>query len=206
MQAREKQQTGFSKEAGLELVRQQIEESCEVKRSFSAELQEKVWILAERSVAAFRGGNKVLLMGNGGSAAEAQHIAAELVGKFRLKRKALPAIALTTNTSTLTAVANDFGYEESFVRQLEALARSKDIVIVISTSGRSRNIVRAVETARDIGCFTAAFTGKSGGDLRDRVDLPMAVPSEDTQRIQEGHNLLGHLYCELVEGILSRSE
>lgn len=196
----------LSKKTGLELLRQQIEESCAVKRSLSPEFLEAVWRLAERTAAALEGGHKVLLMGNGGSAADAQHIAAELVGKFRLQRKPLAAIALTTNTSILTAIANDFDYKEIFVRQVEALAQANDVVIVITTSGRSPNVIRAAESARAKGCYTVAWTGKSGGALVGCVDLLLAVPSEDTQRIQESHSLLGHMYCELVERILFGGE
>ena len=192
----------LSKKAALELLTRRIEESCGVKRNFSLELLGAVWTLAERTASAYRRGHKVLLMGNGGSAADAQHIAAELVGKFMLKRRALPAIALTTNSSILTALSNDFGYEESFVRQIQALGQAGDVVIAISTSGRSANVVRGVETARSARCYTVAFTGRRGGILKARVDLLLAVPSEDTQRIQEAHSLLGHMYGELVERIL----
>jgi len=197
---------GLSRETALEFLREQIEESCSVKRDFYAELLGKIWCLAERAVIAYQGGNKVLLMGNGGSAADAQHIAAELVGRFRLQRKALPAIALTTDSSILTAVSNDFGFEESFARQVQALAAANDIVIAISTSGRSCNILRGLESARAAGCYTAALTGQTGGDLARRVDLLLAVPSENTQRIQEAHSLMGHMFCDLVERKLAESE
>ena len=189
----------LSKDAALELLRQQVEESCKVKRSFSAELLGAIWSLAQKTAHACKKGNKVLLMGNGGSAADAQHIAAELVGRFRLQRKALPAIALTTDSSILTAVSNDFSFAECFARQVEALAAAGDIVIAISTSGRSANIVRAVESARAVGCYVAAFTGRTGGDLAGKIDVLLAVPSEETPRIQEAHSLIGHMYCDLVE-------
>ena len=189
----------LSKDAALELLRQQVEESCKVKRSFSAELLGAIWSLAQKTAHACKKGNKVLLMGNGGSAADAQHIAAELVGRFRLQRKALPAIALTTDSSILTAVSNDFSFAECFARQVEALAAAGDIVIAISTSGRSANIVRAVESARAVGCYVAAFTGRTGGDLAGKIDVLLAVPSEETPRIQEAHSLIGHMFCDLVE-------
>lgn len=192
-----------SKDAALELLRQEIEESCSVKRSFPAELLENIWRLAERTIAAYRSGKKVLLMGNGGSAADAQHLAAEFVGRFELQRKAFPAIALTTDSSILTAVSNDFGFEESFARQVQALAADGDILIAISTSGKSANVLRAVDAARRAGCYTAGLTGKKGGELASRVDLLLAVPSEKTQRIQEAHGLIGHMYCGLVERALS---
>ncbi len=192
----------LSKEAGLALLRELIQQSCEVKQSFSPDLLQAVWALAEKTAAAFGNGKKVLLMGNGGSAADAQHIAAELVGRFRLARKGLPALALTTNTSVLTALSNDLSFEECFARQLEALATPEDIVVAISTSGRSPNVIRGIETAGLLTCTTAAFTGRSGGRLAGLVHLLLAVPSDDTQRIQEAHSLLGHMYCELVERIL----
>jgi D-sedoheptulose 7-phosphate isomerase len=196
----------LSKDAALELLRQQVDESCKVKRTFSAELLTAIFSLAQLTARAYKNGNKVLLMGNGGSAADAQHIAAELVGRFRLQRKALAAIALTTDSSVLTAVSNDFGFEESFARQVEALGRAGDIVIAISTSGRSPNIVRAVGSARAIGCYTAAFTGRTGGDLVGKIDSLLAVPSDETQRVQEAHNLIGHMYCDLVERDLFEAE
>lgn len=197
---------GLSRETALEFLREQIEESCSVKRDFSSELLGKIWCLAERAASGYRSGNKVLLMGNGGSAADAQHIAAELVGRFRLHRRALPAIALTTDSSILTAVSNDFGFEESFARQVQALAVANDIVIGISTSGRSRNVLRGLESARAARCYTAALTGQTGGDLSRHVDLVLAVPSESTQRIQEAHSLIGHMFCDLVERKLEESE
>jgi D-sedoheptulose 7-phosphate isomerase len=189
----------LSKDAALELLRRQIDESCKVKRNFSTGLLNAILSLVQKTAHAYKAGNKVLLMGNGGSAADAQHIAAELVAKLRIRRKALAAIALTTDSSILTAVSNDFGFEECFSRQVEALGVAGDIVIAISTSGRSRNVVRAVASAREIGCYTAAFTGRTGGDLAGKIDSLLAVPSEETQRIQEAHGLIGHMYCDLLE-------
>jgi D-sedoheptulose 7-phosphate isomerase len=198
-----KTEMAVSKDEVLELFRREIDESCAVKRSFSAELLENIWRLAERTVVAYRSGKKVLLIGNGGSAADAQHLAAELVGRFELQRKAFAAIALTTDSSILTAVSNDFGFEESFSRQVQALATEGDILVAISTSGKSGNVLRAVDAARHAGCYTAGLTGKTGGGLAARVDLLLAVPSEKTQRIQEAHGLIGHMYCGLVERALS---
>ncbi len=192
-----------SKDVALKDLRRQIEESCAVKQGFSAGLLENICSLADRTVAAYRNGKKVLLMGNGGSAADAQHIAAELVGRFQASRKALPAIALTTDSSILTAVSNDVSFEECFARQVEALGAPGDILIAISTSGRSPNILRALDAARKAGCYTAGLTGKSGGKLAARVDLLLAVPSEETARIQEAHSLIGHMYCGLVERAVS---
>jgi D-sedoheptulose 7-phosphate isomerase len=189
----------LSKDAALELLHQQIDESCNVKRNFSADLLAAIVSLVQKTARAYRAGNKVLLMGNGGSAADAQHIAAELVGRFRMQRKALAAIALTTDTSILTAISNDFGFEDCFARQVEALGRSGDIVLAISTSGRSANILKGVAAARAVGCYIAALTGKTGGDLAGKVDSLLAVPSAETPRIQEAHSLIAHMYCDLVE-------
>jgi D-sedoheptulose 7-phosphate isomerase len=189
----------LSKNSALELLRRHAEESSKVTRSFSAELLSAIVSLAERTARAYEAGNKVLLMGNGGSAADAQHIAAELVGRFRMQRKPLAAVALTTDTSILTAVSNDFGFEECFARQVQALGVAGDILIAISTSGRSANILKAVESARALGCYTAAFTGRTGGDLARKIDCLLAVPSEETPRIQEAHSLIAHMYCDLVE-------
>ena len=196
----------LSNDAALELIRGQVEESCKVKRSFSAELLTAIVSLAQKTARAYEAGNKVLLMGNGGSAADAQHIAAELVGRFRMQRKPLAAIALTTDTSILTAVSNDFGFEECFARQIQALGVAGDILIAISTSGRSANILKAVGSARALGCYTAAFTGRTGGDLAKKIDCLLAVPSEETPRIQEAHSLIAHMYCDLVERELFQGE
>ena len=147
-------------------------------------------------------GNKVLLLGNGGSAAEAQHIAAELTGRFRCDRAGLPAIALTTDTSALTAIANDYGFENIFSRQIEALAVHHDLVIGYSTSGNSPNVVNALETGRRIGARTIGFTGNRGGQMNQHCDICLAVPSSDAARIQEIHLLLGHVVCHLCESAL----
>lgn len=196
----------LSKEAALELLREQVEESCKVKRSFSAEMLNAILSLAQKTARAYESGKKVLVMGNGGSAADAQHIAAELVGRFRMQRKPLAAVALTTDSSILTAVSNDFGFEECFARQVQALGVAGDILIAISTSGRSANILKAVDSARGLGCYIAAFTGRTGGDLAKKVDCLLAVPSEETPRIQEAHSLMAHMYCDLVERELFAAE
>jgi len=139
------------------------------------------------------------LFGNGGSAADAQHIAAELVGRFAFDRPALPALALSVNSSCVTAIGNDYGFDRVFSRQLEALARPGDIAIGISTGGNSANVLRAMSTARKIGLKTIALTGRSGGNLRNAVDYCICVPSNETPRIQECHILVGHIISELVE-------
>ena len=147
-------------------------------------------------------GHKVLLCGNGGSAADAQHIAAELVGKYELERRAWPSIALTTDTSALTALSNDFGYDEVFARQVQALATAGDVLIALSTSGASANVLRAAEAARRLNCRTIALTGGSGEPLASLCDVVVSVPSQRTSRIQEAHITIGHLWCEMVDAQL----
>jgi len=146
-------------------------------------------------------GNKILICGNGGSAADAQHIAAELVGRYELQRRAWPAIALTTDTSALTAISNDFGYEEVFARQLRSLAVKGDLLLAISTSGGSPNVIRAVETAKEIGCRTIALGGRDGGRLAMLCDLAVVIASDRTSRVQEAHITIGHLWCEMVDAM-----
>lgn len=152
--------------------------------------------------AALGEGHKVLLCGNGGSAADAQHIAAELVGRYELQRRAWPSIALTTDTSALTALSNDFGYEEVFARQVQALASEGDVLIALSTSGTSVNVIKAAEAARKQGCRTIALTGGSGEPLASLCDITVSVPSKRTSRIQEAHITIGHLWCEMVDALL----
>lgn len=149
-------------------------------------------------------GGKILLMGNGGSAADAQHIAAELVGRYLNERRALPAIALTTDTSILTAVGNDYGFESIFSRQLEALAQPNDVVVGYSTSGKSQNICEAMKVAQAKGCYTLALTGQTGGALAKLVDSCIAVPSTCTPRIQEVHSFIGHMLCAFVDAGINR--
>lgn len=150
-------------------------------------------------IEALKGGKKILVMGNGGSAADAQHLAAEFVGRFLLERKSLPAIALTTDTSILTAVGNDYGFEEVFKRQVEGLANPGDIVIGISTSGHSENVRRAMIAARGAGCKTVGLLGKDGGDIAGLVDVNLTVPVMETPHIQEAHAMIIHIVCDLVE-------
>ncbi|SMN13427.1 Phosphoheptose isomerase 1 [Bathymodiolus heckerae thiotrophic gill symbiont] len=144
-------------------------------------------------------GGKILIFGNGGSAADAQHIAAELVGRYKVERKGLPAIALTTDTSTLTSIGNDYGYEFIFSRQVEALANKGDIVIGISTSGNSENVINALVLAGKLGTKTIGFSGREGGKMNDLCEVNLVVPSSDTPRIQEMHMLIGHTLCHLIE-------
>jgi D-sedoheptulose 7-phosphate isomerase len=148
---------------------------------------------------ALQAGNKILLCGNGGSAADAQHIAAELVGRYEKERRAYPAIALTTDTSALTALSNDYGYDEVFSRQVAAHAKAGDVLIAISTSGKSPSVVKAADKARELGCRTIALSGCSGEPLRSHCDLALVVPSDRTSRVQEAHITIGHLWCELLD-------
>ena len=154
----------------------------------------------------FRRGNKVMLCGNGGSAADAQHFAAEIIGRFKLERRALPAIALTTDTSILTALGNDYGFDRIFARQVEGLAQAGDLVVGISTSGNSPNVFAAMEKARELGCRTIGLLGKDGGTIQEQADLALIVPSVDTPRIQEGHLTIIHIICDLVEKRLFSGE
>jgi D-sedoheptulose 7-phosphate isomerase len=151
-------------------------------------------------------GKKVLFFGNGGSAADAQHLAAELTGRFQMERRALPGLALNTNTSSLTAIANDYSFEKIYARQIECFGVQGDAAVGLSTSGQSRNVLCALEVARKQGLITIALTGKTGGLLKPLVDFCLCMPSEDTARIQEAHILTGHILCEIIErGLFSES-
>jgi len=181
-------------------VRRRIRDSLRVKEALLADdLVDALVRVAETLVAAYRRDGKVLLFGNGGSAADAQHIAAELEGRYLHDRPALHALALHANTSALTAIANDYGYARVFARPVEAAVRPGDVVIGISTSGNSENILEGVRAARAQGAVTVALTGAGGGRLKGLVDHCLAVPSAETPRIQEAHILIGHILCELVE-------
>jgi D-sedoheptulose 7-phosphate isomerase len=153
-----------------------------------------------------RSGGRIFFFGNGGSAADAQHLAAELVGRFALERRSLPAMALSVNSSVVTAIGNDYGFEQVFSRQLEGLARAGDMAIGITTSGNSPNVVRAMESGRAMGLRTIALTGARGGQIRGAVDECLCVPSDLTPRIQEGHTLIGHMLCEYAERALFGNE
>jgi len=161
--------------------------------------QQMIFVLGSSIANALENGGTLFWCGNGGSAADSQHLAAELVGRFNKDRKALSSIALTTDTSVLTCVANDYSYEDVFSRQLEALARSGDVLVVISTSGQSENVIRAIKTAKEIGLTTIALLGKDGGKAKSLVEHALVVPSDSTARIQEVHILIGHILCDLIE-------
>jgi D-sedoheptulose 7-phosphate isomerase len=154
---------------------------------------------AEICIKSLKNGGKILLFGNGGSAADAQHIAAELVGRYKTKRKGLSAIALTTDSSALTSIGNDFGYKHLFDRQIEALANKNDVAIGISTSGRSENVINALKLASKLSCNTIGFSGNNGGIMNNICDFNIVVPSQDTARIQEMHIVIGHTICHLID-------
>lgn len=206
----------INKKKELGKIKNPIREYREIKESIISDLKEhnsmisKIYFdLTDKItnsvlliIDCYKNGGKVILIGNGGSAADAQHIAAEFMGRFKLERASLPAISLTTNTSILTALANDYGYDIIFSRQLEALIKDKDILIVITTSGNSPNILKAIETAKSKNIKVIGMTGRNGGKLKNllgKEDILINIPSDNTPRIQEGHIAIGHIICNLVE-------
>jgi len=176
-----------------------VAESLEIKRRFFTERAAELVALADAIAERVRAGGKVLVFGNGGSAADAQHFAGELVGRFTKEGPPIPALALTTDSSIMTAVGNDYGYEHIFKRQVEAHARPADIAVGISTSGNSKNVIEAMKVAKSRGLLTVGMTGEGGGQLAALVDHLFAAPSKDTPRIQEVHHLMNHILCELLE-------
>jgi len=183
-------------------LRETLAAHLEVIRGLDAMLPE-VERLADRATLCLRSGGRIFWMGNGGSAADCQHLAAELVGRFERDRPGLASIALTTDTSILTSVGNDYGFERIFARQVEALCGPADLLIGLSTSGNSRNVLAALDAAAPRGTFRVGLSGGSGGQLRDKTDLCLVVPSANTARIQEAHILIGHMLCDLVETALA---
>lgn len=179
-------------------IAQKFEEHIRVAQA-TAHLEKEILAICDCCAEALLRGGKILLAGNGGSAADAQHIAAEFVGRFETERRALPALALTTDTSAMTAIGNDYGFERIFSRQVSALAQRGDILIAISTSGNSPNLVQAVNVARQKGTITIGLLGRDGGLLRGIVDFALVIPSEVTARIQEMHILIGHLICSHID-------
>jgi D-sedoheptulose 7-phosphate isomerase len=176
-----------------------IQESISVKEGIIKTQVATIIKIAELLIDCLKKGNKIILFGNGGSAADSQHIAAELVGRFQKERRGLAAIALTTNTSTLTAIANDYSFDEVFSRQIEAIAKNGDVAIGISTSGKAKNVIQAIKKAKSIGLKTVGLTGSDGGELAKTADISLIVASKLTARIQEAHVTIGHIICELVE-------
>ena len=188
------------------VLRQNMRSSLETHARFMEGCLPALTKAADALITAYLAGHKAIFFGNGGSAADAQHLAAEFLGRYLRERAPLPALALNTNTSAVTAIGNDYGYEQTFSRQLRALSSPGDVAVGISTSGNSRNVVEALVCARELDLFTIALTGASGGQMRGLVDVLIDVPSEETPRIQECHILAGHAICDAVESaVVARS-
>ena len=192
--------------AAVDVLRQNIQGSIETHARFMEACLPALTKAADALTAAYLAGHKALFFGNGGSAADAQHLAAEFLGRYLRERAPLPAVALNTNSSAVTAIGNDYGYEHTFSRQLRALSTRGDVAVGISTSGNSQNVLEALVCARSLGLFTIGLTGASGGKMRDVVDVLIAVPSDETPRIQECHILAGHALCDAVEGAIVASQ
>src|SRR5580693_1722944 len=189
--------------SSTEEIRRQLQDSIRVKQVFSDQLVGRIAQFAEKSATALRAGGKIVFFGNGGSAADALHLAAELVVRLRTERKGLAALALATNPSILTAAGNDYGFEQIYSRQIESLVSSQDVLVALSTSGNSANILRGVDAGRARGAYLVAFSGETGGALAGKVDLLLNVPSRDPQRIQEAHITIGHIACSLIEQLVA---
>lgn len=185
-----------------QLFQRGFERSVQAKQATLAALLPALTAAARALIACYQAGGKALFCGNGGSAADAQHLAAEFVGRFLAERRPLAALALNANSSALTAIGNDYGYEQTFARQIEAFARAGDVVVGITTSGNSANVIEAFRRAHALGLRTIALTGRSGGKLREHADFLLNVPSDETPRVQECHILIGHCLCEAVEQAL----
>ena len=185
----------------IKQIRSELRESANVKQNFSEELLGRIARFADTGAAALKKGHKIIFFGNGGSAADAQHLAAELVVRLQRSRAGLAAISLTTNASVLTAAGNDFGFENIFARQIESLASAGDILVALSTSGKSANVLRGADAGHAKHAFVAGMTGETGGELAGKVDLLINVPSRNAQRIQEAHITIGHIVCGLIEQI-----
>jgi D-sedoheptulose 7-phosphate isomerase len=183
----------------LETIKADLQESIDTKKEVLNTLSLKIEQAAINMIMALKSGKKVMFCGNGGSASDSQHLAAELIGRFKKNRAALAAISLTTDTSILSALGNDFGFETIFARQIEGLGQKGDILVGISTSGESKNVAEAVKTAKSMGIKTIGLLGSGGGSLAGMVDLAIIVPSKNTPRIQESHITIGHIICNLIE-------
>lgn len=184
----------------------ELDEHIKVIKEMLSNQMEKIEEISQIIIDCYRNNGKVVLFGNGGSAADAQHIAAELVGKYKLERESLAAVALTTNTSIISAIGNDYGFDKVFERQIESMVKDKDVVIGISTSGNSENVIKGILKAKEKGAKTIGFTGKGGGKLKEVVDILLDIPSDNTPRIQEAHITAGHIICGLVENKISRDK
>ena len=181
------------------IIKFEFQEHLKTSQATFQSIGHSVEIAAKICIDCLNDGKKIFLFGNGGSAADAQHIAAELVGRYKTKRKGLAAIALTTDTSALTAIGNDYGYDSVFDRQVEALANTGDVAIGISTGGSSENVVSALKLAKDLGCKVIGFSGRDGGEMNNLCDTNIVVPAKDTARIQEMHIVIGHTICHLID-------
>ena len=187
-------------------IHEEFNKHIEVSKKTMVSIGKPIEIAAKICIDSLKNGNKILIFGNGGSAADAQHIAAELVGRYKTERKGLSAIALTTDTSVITSISNDYGYLQVFDRQIEALANKGDVVIGISTGGSSPNVISAIKLANTLGCMSIGLSGKGGGEFNSLCDVNIIVPSEDTPRIQEMHALIGHTICHLIDQAFDQNE
>jgi len=183
------------------MIEQELRSHFEVLKKLIEDLQNHIYTACVIATETLSNSNKILIFGNGGSAADAQHIAAEIVGRYKVQRRGLPAIALTTDTSALTAIANDFGYKRVFERQVEALANEGDLLIGISTSGNSKNVLRALKKGRELGCKCVGLSGNDGGEMSELCDLNIIVPSSNTPRVQEMHILIGHILAQAIDRV-----
>jgi len=181
------------------IIHQEFIEHINTSKQAMHSISEDIEFAAKTCINCLKNNGKILILGNGGSAADAQHIAAELVGRYKTDRKGLAAIALTTDSSAITSISNDFGYEHVFERQIQALANAKDVVIGISTGGTSKNVINALSLASSLGCKIIGLSGKDGGDMNNMCDINIVVPSNDTPRIQELHIFIGHTICHLID-------
>ena len=188
------------------IIKFEFEEHLKTSQATFESIGHSVEVAAKLCLDCLKNGNKILLFGNGGSAADAQHIAAELVGRYKTERKSLAAIALTTDTSALTAIGNDYGYDRVFDRQVEALANTGDVAIGISTGGSSANVASALKLAKDLDCKTIGFSGRGGGEMNELCDINIVVPAQDTARIQEMHIVIGHTICHLIDLAFSEAK
>jgi D-sedoheptulose 7-phosphate isomerase len=190
----------------LALARRRVEEAAAMYAALGeGDVLEQVVAAADLVVGSFRAGGKLLVMGNGGSSALAEHLAAEMLGRYMLERDPFPAVALAENASALTAISNDLGYDSSFSRQLTGLARPGDVALALTTSGRSPNVIAALRAARELDCRTVVMAGANAGAAGDAADITLCVPASSTPRVQEGHELIGHILCELVEAAMAGS-
>jgi len=187
------------------IIKHEFSEHIKATRETIKSISKSIESAANLCIDSLKKGNKILIFGNGGSAADAQHIAAEIVGRYKLERKGLPAIALTTDTSVITSISNDYGYVNVFNRQVEALANKGDVLIGISTGGTSANVISALKLAKKLNCKTIGFSGKGGGEFNTLCDVNLIASSEDTPRIQEMHILIGHTICHLIDQAFTTS-